>query len=98
MDSSPSDGYGPLGEPAGPSTCHGKRLCQYTGKPHIVLQGRDEHNINWTLRAQPYPARLARKMADVFIDSAWQNEFARQLTVLSPRDKWNRLQAQRALA
>ena len=39
------------------ATCHGKRLCQYNGKPHIILQGRDEHNMNWTLRAQPYVPR-----------------------------------------
>ena len=80
------------------ATCQGRRICQYTGKPHIVLQGRDENNTNWTLRAQPYPPQLARRMADVFIDAAWQNEFVKQIATLAPRDKSNRLQAERAQA
>ena len=28
--------------------------CQYTGKPHIVLEGRDSRGIHWTARAAAY--------------------------------------------
>ena len=57
----------------------GKWLCQHTGQAHVILQGRDENGVNWTARAAAYPKKLAKALADVFIDTAFCRELARNL-------------------
>ena len=47
-------------------------MCAFSGKPHIVLQGSDQHGVSWTLSAQAYPRPLADRMAAVFVDTAEQ--------------------------
>lgn len=37
--------------------------CSATNRPHIILQGKDEHGVFFTFRAQPYPVALCRQIA-----------------------------------
>ena len=37
--------------------------CSATGRPHIILQGKDEHGVFFTFRAQPYPTALCEQIA-----------------------------------
>ena len=44
--------------------CSGRRgVCSATGKPHVVLSGRDPSGGLWTRRAQAYPRQFARSFA-----------------------------------
>ena len=47
--------------------CTGVKKCSYTGKDHIQLSGGDPTGIPWTKRAEPYPTRLARRMAHMLL-------------------------------
>ena len=47
--------------------CTGVKKCSYTGKDHIHLSGGDPTGIPWTKRAEPYPTRLARRMAHMLL-------------------------------
>ena len=44
-------------------------LCSQTNRPHFALAGTDEHNVFWTLRAQPYPRALCDAVASVVAKS-----------------------------
>ena len=63
--------------------CHG--LCQYSMRPHIVLQGRDQTGVNWTARASQYPKPLAKAIAKVFIEAAFSKLFAERVGDISMR-------------
>ena len=45
--------------------CHGRKgICQFTGKPHIVLSGADPvSKRNWTSLAGKYPEPMGRTVA-----------------------------------
>jgi hypothetical protein len=59
--------------------CDGQWLCQYTGLPHIRLQGRDEKGMNWSVPAAAYPALLGKILAQVFMCAVLEREAARGL-------------------
>jgi hypothetical protein len=40
--------------------------CSATNRPHFVLEGKDEHNMFWTKRAEPYPRPLCNALAQCF--------------------------------
>ena len=50
--------------------CGGIGRCQYTGRAHIQLTGSDPTGIPWTKRAEPYPTRLATRMANMLLHKA----------------------------
>ena len=59
--------------PLGGHSCSSKHgICQFSHKHHIVLQGKDPHGVMWTHRAQAYPNRLAKRLAQLLIQSADQ--------------------------
>jgi hypothetical protein len=37
--------------------------CEFSGRCHVILTGRDDQNVPWTQRAATYPAALARNLA-----------------------------------
>ena len=47
-------------------TKHGR--CSASGRPHIILQGRDHTGMFFTLRAQPYPPRMCVAIAACFLE------------------------------
>ena len=47
-------------------TQHGR--CSSSGRPHIILQGRDHTGMFFTLRAQPYPPRMCVAIAASFLE------------------------------
>ena len=49
--------------------CHGRGLCQRTGRPHVILTG-SERGIRRTLLAMPYPEELCHVLASILIDNA----------------------------
>ena len=50
--------------------------CQFTGLPHIRLQGTDAHGVFWTLRACAYPWPLCDQLATALINAARSKNFA----------------------
>ena len=47
----------------------GARVCRFTGRPHIVLSGRDRvSGRSWTAIAGAYPVRMARAVASNIVD------------------------------
>ena len=40
-----------------------KGVCQFTLKPHIILQGKNEHGLDRTKEAEPYPKRWCTAFA-----------------------------------
>ena len=77
----------------------GKWLCQHSGLPHIVLQGRDSQGVCWTARAAAYPCELCERLASCFCDTAFANEFAKALAgVASLGARRNRSQCLRTAA
>lgn len=51
-------------EPPAPPRCtrrHG--ACSFSGKHHVILEGRDASGMLWTQRAQEYPTGLAAAIA-----------------------------------
>ena len=43
--------------------CRGRKVCDNTGKPHVVLKGQNDQGVFWTLIAEPYPELLCRSLA-----------------------------------
>eukprot|EP00974_Lingulodinium_polyedra_P087649 8497037-Lingulodinium_polyedra.AAC.1 len=43
--------------------CTGHGTCSRTGQRHVALTGRDASGVFMTLRAQPYPRKLCRRIA-----------------------------------
>ena len=59
--------------------CHRKKhehgwICQHSGRPHTILQGRDSQNVNWTARAAAYPVELGRALAEVMSEACFERE------------------------
>ena len=50
--------------------CGGVGVCSYSKCPHIQLTGSDPTGIPWTKRAEPYPTRLATRMANMLLHKA----------------------------
>eukprot|EP00959_Pyramimonas_sp_CCMP1952_P263427 5508728-Pyramimonas_sp.AAC.1 len=46
--------------------CVGRKLCEFSGRPHIVLQGHDQAGRHRTLQAEPCPPRLCRQLVNAF--------------------------------
>ena len=49
--------------------CTYRGPCTWSGVPHVVLTGTDEHGVFWTSRASPYPDLFAAKSAQVIYDT-----------------------------
>ena len=60
-------------------------ICSFTCSKHQILQGRDGLGIHWTARASAYPRVLCSKIADVFIDAAFDRVFRQTLPLFSFR-------------
>lgn len=43
--------------------CHHR--CEFSGKRHIVLAGKDSNGVWWTRRAQPYPFQMCFEIANL---------------------------------
>ena len=55
----------------GTHCCHSRRICAYSGRPHVQLTGRIPGSGKpLTAMAQQYPARLARALARILTLSA----------------------------
>lgn len=46
-------------------TCHGR--CEFTGRKHVILTGKDASGIWYTRRAQPYPFEFCHHIAKSLI-------------------------------
>ena len=62
------------------SSSHG--LCSFTGRKHLVLEGRAPDGRFWTVVAQPYPKDFCRMVAKRFI-AEWQNHVLERLWAAS---------------
>ena len=49
-----------------PCKCFGRGLCSFSGRPHQVLEGKDEHGTCWTHIAKLYPKGLRRLVVQSF--------------------------------
>ena len=47
--------------------CHGRRICQHTGRRHIQLTGHSKSGVPMTFLAQEFPARLSNKLAHCLV-------------------------------
>jgi hypothetical protein len=57
--------------------CKGRRgVCGVTHLPHHRLSGRDESGSWWTKRAEPYPKKLVRSFAQLFVNHEASEESA----------------------
>ena len=45
--------------------CHGKKVCDFSHKPHIQLTGSSASGVPMTRLAQEYPKRMAMKIAKI---------------------------------
>ena len=46
--------------------------CQWSGKRHVHLQGRDPRGILYTKRVAQYPRRLARDLAKIMFEAGFE--------------------------
>ena len=56
--------------------CNGVGICDFTHKRHVQLTGSDPTGIPWTKRAEPYPTKLARRMAHMLL----HREYTKRMT------------------
>ena len=64
-------------------TCSGRHgVCSATGKPHIVLSGRNRNGIPWTKIAEPYPALLSKILAKTILRGIDNRELAFRMSRL----------------
>ena len=64
--------------------CSGRGVCSRTSLPHIMLRGCvPGPSLPWTLRAQPYPAELARTLAGWLVRGADRLSYAAVASVIA---------------
>ena len=56
------------------------RLCGFSLRPHVQLQGRDPTGVNWTARASEYPHSLAVAIAKLLVEGASDRVFAHRVS------------------
>ncbi len=47
--------------------CHGRGVCDHSGRPHVQLTGSDANGRPLTQRAQTFPTRFASKLCNVLV-------------------------------
>ena len=57
--------------------CHGRHLCDFSLKPHVILKGKDPAGISWTRRAQEYPTRFCNLIASLLAEPAQAHRIQR---------------------
>ena len=62
--------------------CEGRHLCSFTGRPHVILRGKDGEGRDRTLAAEPYPRSFCQACAKGFRDAIVSAKVASLLTVL----------------
>ena len=50
--------------------CHGRRVCDFTGKPHVQLTGSDPSGRPMTARAQTFPKKFSTRLANLLTHKA----------------------------